>query len=161
MRNIYLASVNPMHYSHLHTYKKACEIHGIVFLCIVQNELKSQGLFSVEERSQIASEYYGIPSSRIKILHNRNEVITAIRKSEKIIRGIRGEKDILEIQKLVGHYGVEEDFNKLSQILVPDELKEISSSKLIERIKNNTYVVSDNWIPESLYYVMRNRLSNT
>ena len=72
IRFVYLASINPMHYSHLNTWTEARKQLGReVYLCICQNNLKSTGLFSLEERKNIARKYYKIPENLIVILPNK------------------------------------------------------------------------------------------
>ncbi len=160
MENIYIASVNPMHFSHLNTYKEAQIIlNASVTLCIGQNDLKTLGLFSIEERSCIAQTFYGIPKDKILLLESIDYTLEIIRNSKRIIRGIRGEKDFLELDKICKHYGVSDQSDKLLAITVPESMREISSSRLIEKIKSNQYRVEDNWIPEGLLKIILKKLN--
>ena len=104
MKNVYLASLNPMHFSHRNTFLEAeRQLNQKVFLCICQNALKDGGLFTLEERVEIAHKFYGIPREQIIMLSKKEEIISVIKNSTKIIRGIRSEKDLVEVKKLVEH----------------------------------------------------------
>jgi len=160
MENIYIASLNPMHFSHLNTWERAQEILGSkVFLCIGQNMAKTSGLFSLEERAEIAIKYYNIPIGQVVLLYNQEEIISAILNAKRIVRGIRNEKDWLELRQLVELYNVKDQERKILDILVPPDLVNISSRKLIEKISNHSYRREDNWIPGELINVIYNKIT--
>ncbi len=160
MKNVYIASVNPMHFSHRNTLKEAEKKLGEkVYLCIGQNALKNGGLFSLEERAYIANHFYGIPMEQIKLLPTRDTALDVIKNAQNIVRGIRNEKDLLELQKLAEHYGVNEESSKLFPIIVPYKMKEISSSLLIKKIISGEYNPTDQWIPESLLLLIKEKLN--
>lgn len=161
MKNVYLVSLNPMHYSHLHTWVEAQKkLNEKLFLCICQNMLKTTGLYNIEERAEIACKYYNIPSKQIVLLFDKNQIVNTIKNAQVIVRGIREEKDLLEIIKLCEHYNIDLSNNaqKLLSIEVPKEMKEISSSNLIARIKSSTYMLEDNWIPEKLFFLIKEKI---
>lgn len=159
MKNIYLASVNPMHFSHLNTFLEAQKKLGeVVYFCICHNLTKKEGIFSLEERADIAHRFYDVPIEQIVILPDKDAIVSAIRNSQVIIRGIRSEADIAEVKKLVEHYGVQGDFDKGLLITVPDSMKQISSSRLIEKIKLGEYKTDDNWIPPELLSTIKEKL---
>ncbi len=159
MKNVYIASVNPMHFSHWNTLKEAKEkLNEKVYLCIGQNDLKDGGLFSLEERAYIAHNFYGIPKEDIVLLFTKEIILEAITNAKNIVRGIRSEKDLVEIEAISKHYGVIENSKKLFPIFVSDEMKEISSSKLIQKIKTGEYKPEDNWIPVELLSLIKEKL---
>ena len=128
-KNVYVASVDPMHFSHLNTKRTAEEIIGeTVNLIICQNELKEECLFSLEERREIAKLY--LNNEHIFLARNREEIKKFLLKAKKVVRGIRNNKDIEYTKKLAKHYDVENLWTKLILIPVPDEYKKISSSRL-------------------------------
>ncbi len=158
MKNVYLASLDPMHFSHWNTWKEAEKLlQEKVFLCICQNSLKDQGRFTLNERADFANKFFNVPKEQIVILSKKESIVSAIKNATNIIRGIRSEKDIIEIQKLVEHYGVLEDCKKLIAINVPENLKIISSSALIEKIKVNNYNPNENWIPKEMFNLIKER----
>ena len=159
MKNIYLASVNPMYFSHLNTFLEAQrELGEMVYFCICHNPTKNTGVFSLEERVDIAHRFYAIPTEQIVILKNKDDIISAIRSSQVIVRGIRSEADMIEIRKLIEHFGVTEDFGKGLLITVPENMKQISSSRLVEKIRNGDYKLDDNWVPPKLVQIIKDKL---
>ena len=159
MKYIYLASVNPMHYSHFNTWKMAEDILGDkVFLGIVQSLAKNRGLFSLSERAAIARKYFGIPNEQIVILPRADDVIKIVAQAEKVIRGIRNESDRLEALKLAKIYGLCNQEKKLLEISVPEPFRLISSTQLIDKISRGDYYQEMNWIPEELIPVIRERI---
>jgi len=159
MRNIYLLSGNPVHLSHINTWETAKTIlEEDVYFCLCQNDLKDGGLFYLEERKKILINFYNVPENKILLLKNREDIFNEIKDSKSIIRGIRDIEDIFEIEKLAEYYNAEKYFTKLVKIKVPDHLKNISSSKLINLIKKNEYEKSMNWVPEQLFLLIKRKL---
>ena len=149
-----------MHFSHWNTYKKAQQqLNEEIYLCIGQNALKNDGLFSLEERMYIANYFYGIPKKYIILLPNKEIILETIKNAKKIIRGIRSEKDLKELEILVKYYDVGGSLDKLFPICVPKEMQDISSSKLIENIKTGIYKPENNWIPIELLSLIKQKLS--
>lgn len=162
MKNIYLLSGNPVHFSHINTWKTAqILLEDDVYFCLCQNDLKKKGLFSLEERRGILINFYQIPEEKIILLKDKKEIINEIQKSKFIIRGIKDATSIIEIEKLAKHYNAEKYFNKLVRIKVPDYLKDISSSKLINLIQKNEYKKSMNWVPENLIKLIKDKLKES
>lgn len=159
MKNVYIASVNPMLFSHLDTYNEAQKkLNEKIFLCIGRDSLKSEGLFSLEERADIAHNFYGIPKQDIILLSNEGIIREIIKNSAKIVRGIRSWKDLVELKTLIEYYGVTEDTKKLFPIHVPKEMRDISSSLLIQKIMDDEYKQEDNWIPAGLHSLIKEKL---
>ena len=128
-KNIYVASVDPMHYSHLNTLKLAeQQLDEKVFLVICQNELKTGNLFTLHERKEIARIY--LPNEKIYIAKNYREVRLFLYNARRIVRGIRNQNDIEYMEKLGDFYSVKELKDKLYLVDVPKEYKDFSSTKL-------------------------------
>ena len=152
-----------MHFSHFNTWKTAQKILlEKVFLGICQSDLKTEGLFSLKERAEIVEKYYNFPTDQIILLHSKEEIIKVIKNSEKIIRGIRYPQDLKYIEKLTRYYIsseiIESQKSKLLKISVPEEMKVISSTQLIDFIKRNLYDPNWNWIPESLIPLIQKKI---
>lgn len=128
-KNIYVVSVDPMHYSHLNTLLTAeKEINEKVSLVICRNELKTGGMFTLEERKEIASSY--MDPTDVYLAHDYMEVREFLSSSERVIRGIRSNHDYEYIKKLGSFYKVEDMEHKLYLVRVPSDLKNISSSNI-------------------------------
>lgn len=136
-RNIYVASVDPMHFSHLNTMKTAEKMLGQgVNLVICKNDLKEEGLFSLEERKEIAKLYVGGGLNGQVFCADKFEEIRAfLFNAEKVVRGVREESDSEYILKLAKYYNVESLESKLVLVSVPDGYKAISSTNIKESIR--------------------------
>jgi phosphopantetheine adenylyltransferase len=160
-KNLYLTSVNPMHNSHLNTLKIAETMLGEeVVLGICKNELNDNGLFSLEERKFIAETFFDIPSGKILILDSKEKIVAAIQQADKIIRGARSKNDLSYSDELAKVYNVEAYKSKLVFIDVPEEMKEISSSRLVALIKEDKYSPELNWIPKKLLSFIGQKIHN-
>lgn len=132
-----------------------------VYFCLCQNDLKDEGLFSLEERRKILIEFYNVPKNKIVLLKNKEEIQVTVFNCEKIIRGIRSFQDIEEIEKLAEAYKLQEHLKQVIIIEVPDSKKMISSSKLIELIKNGKYNPKMNWVPKKLINLIKNKIKES
>jgi len=142
--NIYATSVDPMHYSHLNTLKLAEKTLGEkVTLLICKNDLKTNQLFSIEEREKIAKLF--LPSDQIATAQNYNEIKAYLLNAKKIIRGIRNSEDIQYTHKLAKYYQVDQHayYEKLLQILVPLQYKKMSSSELKRLVENGDFLEAE------------------
>lgn len=134
-RNIYVASVDPMHFSHLNTMKTAEKMLGqSVNLVICKNDLKEGGFFSLKERKEIAKLYLG-QNEQVFVTDNFEEIRTFLFNAEKVVRGIREESDLEYIAKLGKYYNVESLKSKLILIPVPDDYRAISSTNIKEFVR--------------------------
>lgn len=132
-QNIYVASVDPMHFSHLNTIKLAKKELGGVSLVICKNNLKSDGLFSLDERITIAKSYLG-NNDEVYCAENYNEVRKFLLSAERIVRGIRDNLDIEYIRQLAELYQVEYLEDKLFLVKVPESFIGFSSTRIKELV---------------------------
>lgn len=133
-KNIYVVSVDPMHYSHLNTLLTAeKEINENVSLVICSNDLKTGGMFSLEERREIAASY--VEPKDIFLAHDYVEIRKFLSSAERVIRGIRNNQDYEYIKKLGSFYKVEDMKHKLCLIQVPKKFEGVSSSNIKQLIR--------------------------
>lgn len=104
------------------------EMNERVSLVICSNGLKTWGMFSLEERKEIASSY--MDPKNIYLAHDYMEIKKFLAMSRRVIRGIRNNQDYEYIEKLGSFYKVEDMEPKLYLIKVPDKFKKISSSNI-------------------------------
>ncbi len=133
-KNIYVASVDPMHFSHLNTKKLAeKELGEKVYLVICQNELKNNSTFSLEERRRMAMGYLG--DEEIYLAKGYAEIRKFFFYAKRVIRGFRDDSDFDYIKRLAKFYDVGNMEDKLCLISVPERLKNISSSKIKKLVR--------------------------
>lgn len=157
---IYLLSADPLHYGHINTKRLAQDELGFpINLVICQNDLKTSSLFSLEERKNIAQKY--LPDEQIFTASNKIEIIKFISNAQKIVRGVRKELDIIDIDRYAKHYGVEKESHKLILIPVPDNFKHISSSHLKSSVLEEKVGEVETWAPMWLIELVNKKLKNT
>jgi len=134
--NIYPISGDPMHFSHNNTFWQAHSFLGQnISLLLCNNDLKDEGMFSLEERKGIASLY--VPVKKIFVARNREEIRDFLINANHIVRGIRSEADMSYVKRLGVHYDILDLEEKLIPIVVSDAYKNMSSSKLKTLVKEN------------------------
>ena len=156
---IYVLSGDPMHYSHLNTKRTAEKQLGMeVSLLIGINKLKNNGLFTIEERKEIA-KFYVESEEIIYTSETKEDLGVYILNAEKIVRGFRDENDKKYLYMLVDHYGFKEQLHKLFPVQVPYILQQISSSNLKQSILDGTYNQKKmHWVPDSVYKILQKKL---
>eukprot|EP00041_Stephanoeca_diplocostata_P006301 m.79754 g.79754 ORF g.79754 m.79754 type:complete len:248 (+) comp16290_c0_seq2:156-899(+) len=128
-RNIYPASVDPMHFSHRATLLRAEELLGEeVHLVICLNAMKTTGVFSVAQRKNLAQ--FLLPGRKIFVATTKNEIRSFFQHCKHIVRGIRGQNDIEEMMRLVRYYKSDDWIDKLVKINVAEKYRQISSTRL-------------------------------
>ena len=148
-----------MHNSHLYTFNEAKKLlDEKVFLYICQNGLKDSGMFTLLERREIAHQFYGIPYEDIVILDSYEAIRNAIEGATWIVRGVRSLNDYEEISRLIVFYDIEDFRSKLVTINIPMELREISSSRLISRIKEGDKFGVVSWASLQVVQLIQEKL---
>ncbi|MBU0667666.1 hypothetical protein KJ951_03585 [Patescibacteria group bacterium] len=100
------ASADPMHYGHKAVMDEGERILGEpVTLVVVRNPFKPAGLFSHEERIQIARLY--LPEPRVILSATDDDTIRrALHESKRIVRGWRSEETEVEDEAIMLRYGL-------------------------------------------------------
>jgi hypothetical protein len=132
------------------------KIHDPISLLICQNLDKDAGLFSLEERKEIAQLY--VPSTNIYIAHTLAELEEYCGRAITIIRGYRNRRELDETMRAARIHGVEKFRYKLKLYKVPKKLTPISSSRLKDLVLSNHYNSAINWAPEAVINEIRAKL---
>lgn len=128
-KNIYPASVDPMHFSHRETLLLAeQQIGEEVHLLICRNDMKSKGVFPTKERLRLAQIM--LPGRKIYVAASKKEVCRFIHRCARVVRGVRGIEDEVEMEKLAKHYSLEAQSKKVMKVKVAANFREISSTRL-------------------------------
>ncbi len=156
-RNVYVASLDPMHYSHLSTLRTAeCELRENVSLLIGQNGLKNEGMFTLEERRSIVRQIFHVQNEVI-LASNFDEIIGVLRGAKRIIRGIRSSEDLSELKRLLTFYNVLDLSERLYLMDVPDKYKGVSSTKLKDLVGKRLYKEAEQMAPYEVVMRIRER----
>ena len=135
--NIHMISGDPIHYGHKKTIELAEQRIGVrPTLVICANALKDSGMFSLEERKELA--HILLPKHEIHTVDSDDQVRQYIHRAERVIRGIRNEHDREYMKKLIAYYGVMAEMNQKAVLIeLPENHRAISSAKTKEFVKEN------------------------
>lgn len=98
---LYPGSFDPITYGHMSIIKKASDMYDEVIISVMQNLLKNNGFFTLEERLKIIEEIYKDKQNISVILGSGAAVDVAMEHDCKgLIRGLRGVSDFDEEIKL-------------------------------------------------------------
>lgn len=152
-------SFDPMHNSHFATFMKAKKKYPELCILICQNENKEKGLFSLEERAELARIY--LPSEHILIAHSNTEIFEYASRAEKIIRGYRNKDEIVELRNTAIKHGVMEFKDKLELFKIPSEFCIVSSSRLKSLIERHQPVQYLDWTKPEIMQKLREKFERT
>lgn len=104
---VFPMSIDPMHYAHLYAKQTAERALGArVNILLAQNAAKDEGIFTLDERADLAHHYLE-PDERVLIIRSRAELIRIYDGATKIVRGYRNAADLEELKDMVKLYGFE------------------------------------------------------
>lgn len=152
--NSFIGSFDPFHISHLNTRKQAEKEIGATDIVVCKNWLKTEWWLSIENRRK--DIIYTLlldpdfdsrkrdPEKIVKIAKDNETILSFINISDKVVRWIRSQDDFDYLYRLLHYYKIKDVENKGYFIPVPENLKDISSTKnkaiLQEYIKEFDYI---------------------
>jgi len=154
--NSFPGSFDPFHISHLHTRKQGEREIGETEIVVCRNWLKTDWRLSLADRRKdiiytllLDPEFDSKkrdPEKIVRIAKDGESILSIINDSDKIVRWIRSQEDIEYLYRLLHYYRIENANDKGYFILVPENLKDISSTK--NKIILQEYVKEINYIPK-------------
>ncbi|MBQ6961341.1 MAG: adenylyltransferase/cytidyltransferase family protein [Clostridia bacterium] len=162
MKNVvYVGSFDPAHNGHLNTYRKAsCILNERIKICICYNELKPQGMFSIDERIAIAKALFH--TNDICSFKNYYEIKQLIESSDLIVRGYRKTDENAEKEysaKLLSYLGLQELKDRLFFVDIDEEYESVSSSLIREYAKTDINSISQ-FLNEESFRIAKHILLN-
>lgn len=137
MKVLYSGSFDPITKGHMNIIKQATELFDEVIVAVLQNPLKKNSFFSLEERLEILKQIYS-NHPKIKLLSSTNPQtdIALSHGCKAIIRGIRNRTDF-EYEMQLAKINRDISENKINTIcLFADSRLQIVSSSIVKEIFN-------------------------
>lgn len=134
---LYPGSFDPITKGHMNIIEQACNLFDEVIIVVLQNPLKKNGLFTIEERAKIIKKLYKTNNNISIIVETKTAVdIAQKHKCQAIIRGLRNFSDFnFEIQ--LQQINKEISNNKINTIcLFADKEYQFVSSSIVKEILN-------------------------
>ena len=93
-RVLYTGSFDPITKGHMNIVEQACNLFDEVVIAVMQNPLKKDGLFTLEERLEIIKSLYQRVNN-VKVIYGTGAAVDVALENEckAIIRGLRGLSD--------------------------------------------------------------------
>lgn len=103
MRVLYPGSFDPITKGHMNIIDQATQLFDEIIIAILQNPIKKNSFFTLEERSKILNELY-CNNPKIKLISSTKTAadLALEYQCRSIIRGIRGIKDFEYEKQLAG-----------------------------------------------------------
>lgn len=134
MRVLYPGSFDPITKGHMNIIDQAVKLFDEVIIAVLQNPIKKNCFFTLEERLEILNKLYS-NNSKIKLVTSNNLATDLVLKynCKAIIRGIRNIRDF-EYEKELAGINRDVSNNKVNTICLfaDQELQTISSSVVKE-----------------------------
>lgn len=135
MRVLYPGSFDPITKGHMNIIKQATQIFDEVIIAVLQNPIKKNSFFVLEERLEILNKLYG-NNSKVKLIASTNTAtdLALEYKCKAIIRGIRNIKDF-EYEKQLAQINKDISNDKVNTIcLFADQGLQTISSSVVKEI---------------------------
>ena len=134
---LYPGSFDPITKGHMNVINQASELFDEVIIAVLQNPLKSSGLFTVEERLEIIKELYkNINNVTVVTGSGASVDIALLHGCKALVRGLRSLSDYADEVKLCQ---VNKDIsdNKINTIfLIADKEYQFISSSMVKEVFN-------------------------
>ena len=102
-RVLYPGSFDPIHHGHIDVIEQAHELFGSVVVAVMHNHAKRSGIFSVEQRIELASNALSHLDGVVVEAHTGLAVQAAARAdADFIVKGLRNSEDF-EIEQQMAH----------------------------------------------------------
>ena len=133
MRILYLGSFDPAHMGHYNTYLNAKRHFGEpIEVCVCINDLKGSGVFTPEERLQIARSIFR--DAKVGVYVGKDAIKELILSADAFVRGYNDEADKSYAVKLSKYYGVSDLVDKVHFLKIDDEYADMSSTNIKARL---------------------------
>jgi len=134
---LYPGSFDPITKGHMNIIKQASELFDEVVIAVLQNPMKKNGFFTLEERIEIIKELYN-KVDNIKVVFGEGAAvdIAVLNECKAIVRGLRGLSDYdYEVQ--LAHINKDISDNKVNTVcLFADNEYQFISSSMVKEVFN-------------------------
>jgi phosphopantetheine adenylyltransferase len=153
----FFASADPMHGGHKNTINLASNVLKLdVALVIGHNVRKEEGVFTLDERRQIAKHF--LPDHLIYVAKDLESLKQFLIQAEYVVVGIRDQRDRDDTEKLSAIYQLQELRHKLVFIDVPEDLSFVSSTYLKELVRMGGIADASKWLPTLVVEMLSQKL---
>lgn len=135
MRVLYPGSFDPITKGHMNIIKQATQLFDEIIIAILQNPIKKNSFFTLEERLEILNKLY-CNNPKVKLVTSTNTAtdLALEYKCKAIIRGIRNIKDF-EYEKQLAQINKDISDDKVNTIcLFADSRLQTVSSSVVKEI---------------------------
>ncbi len=134
---LYPGSFDPMTKGHMNIAKQACDLFDEVIIAVMQNPMKKEGLFTLEERIDIIRNLYeNINNVKVILGSGASVDVALLHECKAIIRGLRSFSDY---DYEVGLQQINKDIsnNRVNTIcLFADKEYQFVSSSMVKEVFN-------------------------
>lgn len=134
MKVLYPGSFDPITKGHMNIIEQATQLFDEVIIAVLQNSMKNNSLFSLEERLEILGQlYYNNPKVKLVSSDKTSTDIALLYECKAIIRGLRSISDFeYEIQLAQINRDISDDQINTICLFADSRLQTVSSSVVKE-----------------------------